>query len=157
MQAKISVCIPAYHNPQGLGRLLQSLRCQSYRNFEVIVTDDSNDESIGEICGQFADLPGIRYIRNRQRLGAPRNWNQAVSMACGEWIMVMHHDDWLSTNHSLSSFAETADKIGGGWIFSSCDAYKRGLVKGFTHRPFGTIGRYLSTDEISGWPLLFEN
>jgi hypothetical protein len=157
MQAKISVCIPAYHNPQGLGRLLQSLRCQSYRDFEVIVTDDSDDESISEICGQFADLPGIRYIRNRQRLGAPRNWNEAVSMACGEWIMVMHHDDWLSTNHSLSSFAKTADKIGSGWIFSSCDAYKRGLVKGFTHRPFGPIGRYLSTDEISGWPLLFEN
>jgi len=157
MQTKISVCIPTYHNPQGLSRLLQSLRQQSYRDFEVIVTDDSTDTSIRQICEEFVDLPGLRYIHNRQRLGAPRNWNEAISMASGEWIMVMHHDDWLSCDHSLDSFANAAAKISSGWIFSSCDAYERGLIKRFTHRPFGLGQRYLSKEEIKGWPLLFEN
>lgn len=157
MQTKISVCIPTYHNPHGLRRLLQSLRQQTYCNYEVIVTDDSTDASVRQIYEEFVDLPRIRYVQNRRQLGAPCNWNEAISMASGEWIMVIHHDDWLSSNHSLSNFADAATKIGSGWIFSSCDAYERGLVRGFTHQPFGLGQRYLSEEEIKDWPLLFDN
>ena len=44
--AKVSICIPAYGNPVGICRLLESVRIQKYRDFEVIVTDDSPDDSV---------------------------------------------------------------------------------------------------------------
>ncbi|MCX7010103.1 MAG: glycosyltransferase, partial [Kiritimatiellaeota bacterium] len=43
MTPKVSICIPAYQQPQGLARALQSLLEQDFRDYEVIVTDDSAD------------------------------------------------------------------------------------------------------------------
>jgi glycosyltransferase involved in cell wall biosynthesis len=157
MPAKISICIPTYLNPAGLRRLLGSLRSQSYRDFEAIITDDSPNQCIEEVCSEFAELPGLIYVRNTYQLGSPANWNKSLSMARGEWIMLIHHDDWFSSENSLRSFASVANNIYSGWIFSSCDAYEKGLVKGFTHRPFGLQQRFLSGDDLEDWTLMFEN
>lgn len=38
---KVSICIPAYGNPEGIRRLLDSIAGQTYTDFEIIITDDS--------------------------------------------------------------------------------------------------------------------
>jgi len=44
------------------------------------------------------------------QLGTPENWNEAVRHANGEWIKLMHDDDWFSSPESLGSFAKAADR-----------------------------------------------
>lgn len=99
-----SICIPAYKRSDLLTRLLLSVRDQQFRDFEVIVSDDSPDESVKKVCDQFSNDFTLRYFKNQPSLGTPENWNQAVRQAGGQWIKIIHDDDWLAGPESLGEF-----------------------------------------------------
>jgi glycosyltransferase involved in cell wall biosynthesis len=116
----ISICIPAYKNTDFLRRLLDSIVIQHYRDFEVIVTDDSPDEAVGQLCAAYASLFTLHYSRNLPALGMPENWNAAVSKATGDWIKIMHDDDWFATEDSMSEYAQAIlDHPDASFIFSA--------------------------------------
>lgn len=100
---KVSICVPAYGNPDGICRLLDSIKKQNFSDYEVVVTDDSADDSVREIV-QKAGIPKLRYRKNEIRLGASGNWNEAVRLAKGDYIKMMHHDDWFADEDSLGRF-----------------------------------------------------
>ena len=106
----ISICIPAYKNVDFLKRLLDSIAIQTYTHFEVIICDDSPDESVAKFAKTYSALNSIRYHRNSSSLGTPENWNECVRRATGEWIKIMHDDDWFAEADSLSQFAECINK-----------------------------------------------
>lgn len=115
---KISICIPAYKRSEFLQRLLDSLSSQTYRQFEVIITDDSPDQSVETLATAYKhQLPNLRYWRNPTALGTPANWNKAISLASGKWIKLMHDDDWFSRKDALKIFAEAADAHPDSFIF----------------------------------------
>ncbi|HEY0676905.1 MAG TPA: glycosyltransferase family A protein [Chitinophagaceae bacterium] len=116
----ISICIPAYRNAGLLKRLLDSIVIQSYRDFEVIISDDSPDDSIEFLCGSYSDQFLLSYHRNNEPLGTPRNWNEAMRKASGQWIKLMHHDDWFESYNSLQQFADVATTTSeASFIFSA--------------------------------------
>ena len=117
-QPFISICIPAYKRLPYLKRLLASIAEQSYRHYEIIVSDDSDDESVYDFLQTFNYLVPIQYFKNSPSLGTPANWNAAISKAKGDWIKLMHDDDWFSTNDSLQKFAD-ATLYGPKFIYSS--------------------------------------
>lgn len=117
-QPYISICIPAYNRVEKLGRLLDSIVWQNYKNFEVIIADDSNTSQVVELIQAYPTLP-IIYYHNKTALGTPENWNEAVRQASGKWIKIMHDDDWFATNTALSKFAAIAQKNTGTFIFSA--------------------------------------
>lgn len=112
----ISICIPAYKRPENLDRLLQSISVQKFKNFEIIITDDSLDDSLKKTIQKYNYLP-ITYYENAEPLGTPANWNFAIEKAKGEWIKLLHDDDWLSSEDALLQFAEATRK-GNKFIFS---------------------------------------
>jgi glycosyltransferase involved in cell wall biosynthesis len=104
----ISICIPAYKNTDFLKRLLDSITIQRFTDFEVVVTDDSPDDAVRRMCDEFASRMPLNYFRNVKQLGTPENWNESVRRADGEWIKIMHDDDWFADESSLAAFAEAA-------------------------------------------------
>lgn len=115
----ISICIPAYKRVDYLKRLLDSISAQDYRDFEVIVSDDSPDESVEQLCSHYQSKFSLRYFKNVLPYGTPENWNQAISKANGDWIKLMHDDDWFYDGSSLGKFAEAADLHGSSLLFSA--------------------------------------
>ncbi|MFT3903300.1 MAG: glycosyltransferase [Niabella sp.] len=116
----ISICIPAYQRPQYLKRLLDSIRVQSFTNFEVIITDDSPDDSVYQLFNAYAGIiPTLYYHKNPRPLGTPANWNAAIALAKGQWIKLMHDDDWFAHAGSLQQFADAAKENEGAFIFSA--------------------------------------
>lgn len=101
---KISICIPAYSNPSSLKRLLDSIKQQTFKDYEVIVTDDSPDDSVRDVVLQYKE-DNIRYYKNSMSLGSPANWNEAIKKAEGEYIKIMHHDDYFTSPFSLQKIA----------------------------------------------------
>lgn len=106
LQPFISICIPSYKRTHYLQRLLQSIAEQTFTNFEVIVSDDSNDDSVKKLIAQFEDKFALKYWQNQTSLGTPANWNAAIKKASGEWIKLMHDDDWFATPSALQQFAD---------------------------------------------------
>ncbi len=121
----ISICIPAFQRTHYLRRLLQSISEQTYTDFEVILSDDSKDDSVKELAKQFEDKFTLSYYRNQPALGTPANWNYSIGKAKGEWIKLMHDDDWFSTPAALQAFAEAA-KGGKKFLFSAYENYYDG-------------------------------
>src|SRR5436853_3312684 len=102
---EVSICIPAYSEPECFGRALASVLEQDFTDFEVIVTDDSPTDAIADVLRTMGD-DRIRYTRNVRRLGVPANWNRAADLATGEFVKFLHHDDWFSSTTSLSRFVD---------------------------------------------------
>jgi glycosyltransferase involved in cell wall biosynthesis len=100
----ISICIPAYKQVDMIKRLLDSVCAQTWKNFEVIITDDTPDDSIKSIAKDYQSLCQLRYVKNEQALGTPENWNQAIRLAKGKWIKLMHQDDWFADEKALEIF-----------------------------------------------------
>jgi glycosyltransferase involved in cell wall biosynthesis len=114
----ISICIPAYKRIGFLRRLLQSIESQTYKDFEVIVSDDSDDDSVFNLVQEFLSKFSISYFKNTPALGTPTNWNFGISKARGEWIKLMHDDDWFATTTSLEEFAIAARRAN-KFVFSA--------------------------------------
>ena len=109
MNVKVSICIPAYNEPQLLHRSLRSICDQTYRSFEVVISDDSPDSTVETVVKQYNHALAIRYYRNLVRKGTPENWNEAIRHAEGEYIKILHHDDWFSQPNSLRKYVELLD------------------------------------------------
>lgn len=109
MNSKVSILIPAYGQPSALRKALQSVFQQNYTNFEVIVTDDTEDDSNVVVIQEFNQHPNLRYFKNTPPLGAPCNWNAGLSYATGEYIKDLHHDDWFHGPDALAKFVALLD------------------------------------------------
>lgn len=117
---KVSVCVPTYNNPQEVESLLESLYKQTYKNFEVNISDDSSNELVSQLIKKYQDIYGnaatepkrmgaLRYIHNKKPLGHIFNWNAAIKMATGEYIKIMFSDDWFTSDDSLEAFVKMLD------------------------------------------------
>jgi len=71
----ISICIPAYKRVHYLQRLLDSIDFQSYKNFEVVITDDSPDDQVEKLVHSYLQTLPVKYFRNEKSLGTPENCN----------------------------------------------------------------------------------
>jgi len=107
---KVSICIPAYRQAAFFQRALESVMRQKFQDYEIIVSDDTPDDSVMIIAQAFAFGPRLKYFKNECRLGAPGNWNKAISLASGEYIKVLHHDDWFYDADSLGNFVKLLDE-----------------------------------------------
>lgn len=105
---KVSICIPTYNNASEVKRLLDSIKIQDYSDYEVIISDDSNNQEIEKmICEEYVGL--VNYHHNEKPLGHIYNWNKAISYASGEYIKIMFSDDWFTESDSLGKLVDLLD------------------------------------------------
>ena len=100
----VSVCIPVYDQEKYVKRLLDSIVMQDYKNIEVIVSDDSPHQEIENLCHQYEDKLPLRYFKHQPSLKTPKNWNFALDKAVGDYIMLMHQDDFFAKQNSVSVY-----------------------------------------------------
>jgi glycosyltransferase involved in cell wall biosynthesis len=108
MPPEISILIPTY-SMKGLGHLLiqtafRSIKGQSYQNFEVIVSDQSEDSATEEVCGKWKDQINLRYFRNpNSKGGCFQNENYCMSKAEGTIFKYLDADDFFLLPTSLQT------------------------------------------------------
>lgn len=107
---KVSICIPTYEQVEYLKKCLDSILIQNYSDYEVIITDDSRTDHVEKIVKEYDFNGRLKYIRNKERLGSPENWNEAIRRAAGDYIKVIHHDDWFENDDSLKEFVNLLDQ-----------------------------------------------
>ena len=61
---KVSICIPAYNQVAYLQRTIDSVLAQTFTDYEIIITDDSDNKLVKDFVEQY-NLPGvIHYYKN---------------------------------------------------------------------------------------------
>ncbi len=96
---KFSILVPLYNTPDSfLRQMIDSVRAQTYKNWELCLADGSDDEhkSVGETCGKYTgEDKRIRYKKLDENLGISGNTNKCLEMATGDYIGLFDHDDIL--------------------------------------------------------------
>ncbi|MBK9282723.1 MAG: glycosyltransferase family 2 protein [Sphingobacteriaceae bacterium] len=88
---KVSVIIPTYNREHLIQKSIWSVLNQSYKNIELIIVDDSDDNTEDKV-NEIKDNRLI-YIKNRQRMGVSKARNMAIEISTGELIAFQDSDD----------------------------------------------------------------
>jgi glycosyltransferase involved in cell wall biosynthesis len=110
MNPLVSICIPAYQQPELLERCLSSIVQQTWKEVEVHVTDDTPGNGVKIVVDRFMDRLKLSYHKNATALGSPANWNAALANAKGDYVLLLHHDDAFASPDSLSQFLQPFQK-----------------------------------------------
>ena len=106
---KISIVVPLYRTPEEyLREMLDSVRRQSYQNWELCLSDGSGEDSpITEILKEYTKKDSrIQVKNNKKQLHISDNTNVALDMATGDYIAFMDHDDLLTPDALYECVAE---------------------------------------------------
>jgi len=96
MQPLVSIGIPTYNRPKGLVNTLEYLLNQTYKNVEIIISDNCSDEkhNIEQIIsGYTAKYDCIRYYRQPENFGPEKNFEFVLTKATGKYFMWAADDD----------------------------------------------------------------
>ena len=115
----ISVIVPVDKTEKYLRKCLDSLRDQTYTDFEVILVDDGSPDQSGVICDEYARRdPRFRPV-HKLNGGLSDARNVGISRAAGEFITFVDSDDWVEPN--LLKFLLEGISLGAG--ISCCGFY----------------------------------
>lgn len=104
----ISIVIPVYemkgHGSKYLKELLETIFMQKYKNYEIVISDDSKDDVINEYINSLNcnKKRVIKYCKNSGIAGISSNLNNAIKIASGQIIKVMFQDDLFASSKALS-------------------------------------------------------
>lgn len=104
--------MPVYNSEAYLSEALNTLCVQSFREFELIISDDGSTDGTEAICRDYeANDSRIRYVRHSRNLGMAANYNFLLKEAAGQYFMWAAHDD-LWDREFLSTLVHALDTNG---------------------------------------------
>ena len=105
----VSVILPTYKRGEGLKKAIESVLSQNYKNLELIVIDDTPDDSISDIVSEIKDSR-IIYIKNKERLGFVKSLNEGVALGKGKYIARIDSDDFWCDSKKLEKQVNFLEK-----------------------------------------------
>ncbi|UCI07403.1 glycosyltransferase family 2 protein [Mesorhizobium sp. B1-1-8] len=107
----ISVAVPTFRRPDTISRTIDSILGQDFSNWELVVSDDEGRQGPSwAILDEYArNDPRVRIVENHGERGQVENTNNAMLACTGNWIKLLHDDDWLAPG-ALKRFAEISLK-----------------------------------------------
>jgi glycosyltransferase involved in cell wall biosynthesis len=88
----VSFCFTTYKRDQFLKETLESVKKQSYNNYEVIVSDNDPEEMGRAVVASMNDSR-FKYFPNGENLGMKKSFNKSLERSTGEFIVMIADDD----------------------------------------------------------------
>ncbi len=104
----VSVTVITYNSSKYVLETLNSIKEQTYKNIELIVSDDCSSDNSIEICRKWIKENKERFsntelVTTPVNTGIPANKNRAIAMCKGDWIKSIAGDDILMSNCILDN------------------------------------------------------
>jgi glycosyltransferase involved in cell wall biosynthesis len=96
----VSIGLPIFNAERYLESRLDSILSQTYRNFELIISDNASTDASEEICRRHAANDArVRYHRNSRNHGPTFNFRRVVELSSGEYFLWAAHDDMFAPEY----------------------------------------------------------
>ena len=93
---KLSVGLPVYNGENFLKKCLDSLLSQTFKNFEIVISDNASTDNTQKICTEYSNKDDrIKYIRQEKSIGLLPNFNFVLEQASNEFFMWIGVDDYI--------------------------------------------------------------
>lgn len=90
----VSILIPTFNRPELLLKTIYSALLQSYKNIEVIISDNSNNDLTEAVVSQISDSR-LLYSKNIENIGLVPNWRKLLETSSGKYCLVISDDDYF--------------------------------------------------------------
>lgn len=91
----ISVIVPVYNVEKYLGKCVDSIINQTYKNLEIILVDDGSKDNSGTICDEYSKKDKRVKVIHKENGGAAAARNTGLDICKGEYISFVDSDDWI--------------------------------------------------------------
>lgn len=115
----ITIIVPIYQVKPFLYKCVNSILCQTYKQFELLLIDDGSTDGSAVICDEYAREHDNVKVIHKQNGGVSSARNKGIDIAEGDYIMFVDADDYVSPTmcENLVSYTdESTDIIISGFI-----------------------------------------
>ncbi len=93
-----SIIVPTYNVEKYLDRCLESIKSQSYDNWEAICVNDGSQDHSLEILNKYAEIDKRFKVISQQNQGLAETRNVGIRAANGEWLLFIDSDDFIRSD-----------------------------------------------------------
>lgn len=151
MTPVVSIIVPFYNAQKTIGRCIDSILNQTFKEFELILLDDGSTDDSGQICDEYAEKDARIRVVHKENSGVSDTRNQGIAMAKGEYLQFLDGDDWISPD-ATGLFVRTITEYQCDMVIA--DFYR---VIGERVSPKGAIEEAGLMDKISYATNMMEN
>ena len=122
----ISVIIPVFQRENLIGRVIESVLNQSYKDFELIIIDDGSTDCTREVCLDYKKKDSRIEVFSQKNSGSLSARKKGISVATGDYICFIDSDDYIDEDY-LEKLYHGAEKSTADIIVSIYDlTYENG-------------------------------
>ena len=93
---KFSICIPNFNYANYIGQTIESVLCQTYKDFEIVIVDNASTDNSWQVIQTYASKDDrIKAYRNSYNIGFSLNLDRAASLANNEFLLMLSSDDTM--------------------------------------------------------------
>lgn len=106
----VSIILPVYNAKDHLARCIESIRAQTFRDFELIlINDGSNDDVSLPICQMYQKVDPRILLVDKANAGVSRARNRGIELAAGKYLQFVDSDDYIAPDYT-AHLVECAEK-----------------------------------------------
>lgn len=103
---RFSIIVPVYNVEEYLKKCVDSILCQDFDSFEVILVDDGSQDHSPQICDSYAQKDSKVIVVHKKNGGAADARNVGIGLARGEYLLFVDSDDYWNQNGVLKKIDE---------------------------------------------------
>lgn len=109
----VSVCIPTFNREKIIAHALESVMNQSYKNIEIIMSDNCSTDNTFEILKKYSEKDTrIKLFRMKENKGPIENWKNCFVNSSGKFIKYLWSDDYIDVDFIEKAVNALEDDIG---------------------------------------------
>lgn len=101
---KITLIVPIYNTLKFLGRCLNSIKNQTFKDFEVILVNDGSPDDSELFCKEFIKSDSRFILKSKQNGGLASTRNYGMKYAKGDYIGFIDSDDYISLDYCMTLY-----------------------------------------------------
>jgi glycosyltransferase involved in cell wall biosynthesis len=141
----ISVGLCVRNGAEYISEALDSILAQTYKNFELVISDNVSTDDTQKICEEYARKDKrVRYIRQREDLGGYGNYDFVRREARGDYFVYASNDDLWHPRFIEKCLAKFGEEPGAIMVFSNFYTFDdSGKVRKYRQEQYFPFARHL--------------
>lgn len=156
--SKISIVCPIYTMKDKLAEkflveYLSQFFYQTFRDFELVFSDQSDGDNLKKIVDVFKNIYDIKYVKNTSGIrNAANNVNNGIAYATGDIIKLLYMDDFFLEFQALEKIDQAFKNNHGKWLISGFGHCNQDRTQYFNFRKPWYGNKYVNGDNTTGNP-----
>lgn len=115
-----SIIIPVYNVEKYLHQCVDSILCQKFTDYEVILVDDGSTDNCPKICDKYCSIYSNVRVIHKANAGQSSARNVGIRVAKGEYLIFVDSDDYWKDDDALTKLQQECERIHPEYLGFNC-------------------------------------